>query len=66
MRRCGAVAVQDFPERCALMSDDDVPDQVSSDAAAGHRECLERARRALAGTGWEIERRAETSRIRAG
>ncbi|UKD57010.1 hypothetical protein L3Q65_09895 [Amycolatopsis sp. FU40] len=48
------------------MSDDDVPDQVSSDAAAGHRECLERARRALAGTGWEIERRAETSRIRAG
>ncbi|WP_158684615.1 hypothetical protein [Amycolatopsis orientalis] len=48
------------------MSDNDVPDQLSSDAASGHRECLERARRALAGTGWEIERRAETSRMGAG
>ncbi|WP_020659642.1 hypothetical protein [Amycolatopsis benzoatilytica] len=33
---------------------------------SGHRECLELARRALAGTGWQIERRAETSRMRAG
>ncbi|MBB2501205.1 hypothetical protein [Amycolatopsis echigonensis] len=48
------------------MSDDDVPDQLSSDGASAHRECLERARRALAGTGWEIERRVETSGMRAG